>query len=815
MLLFAWWSLRGRWERVGTLCLGLLCISVCTTLLAGFTQLSSLTAQQQVSRAWHTPYDLLVRAPTSLSQPERQLSMIDPSGPEQTYGGISLRQVSVIAHISHVAVAAPEAIVGWVLLRPYVSIPVNQPGLYRITTELSQQATASVQSQKNSASTRVQHLVEVLPLPTYIRAANMQSNITYLPLNASGTAIIVADWSLPTLLAAIDPAAEARLTGLRWQPSSAKTPAGAGVPLLMDTHPWTALTASLTVERAALPASAMQKKDGALSVTPSWRIVTRQQLASRDLLAVLAHELDGQNASPDLSPQQGGGVTRYARTGYALFQSGNATNPLPVLKLLSPGADAGGLLTRLPLFPATTTPWIPFDRGGSFTTFDSAQLPVLSEENALAVPLGLYRPGPGSVSAGLFPQYSVISAPPLLLTTVSAACALTGTQCISAVRVRVANVGLFGPGSEALLQQVTADIETRTGLHVDILTGASGRQVEVQMPSNASISEIWIQPFAAVTIASGVNGTNVLLLLWAVGVAALALVAAALLSANSRRGNIAILGRIGWSGRQILTAAAAEAAVTALLAALPAWLASLLLQRLGVPAVSPALVLAFLACAMILYIMLDLLATRVLSMQTRKNRLRALSRWSLESKLWWIGMVRRQISWRRGSAALVVLATAGACGLVSILLLVFLGLDGILYSTLLGRQVQVSLSTIHIITAVLTCASATMTAGLTILLMVRERRRDFGVLLASGWRGRDIALEVVREGMVLGLLGGVCGGLAALCIFLAGYSAWEPLLLLASLPVAALLGMVLCVLGAIYPASLAARCSPKQVLVKA
>src|SRR5260370_18555560 len=119
-------------------------------------------------------------------------------------------------------------------------------------------------------------------------------------------------------------------------------------------------------------------------------------------------------------------------------------------------------------------------------------------------------------------------------------------------------------------------------------------QVPVGSETPLDFSEIWIQPYAAVTIAGGVNGVNVLLLLWAVSVAALTLVAAALLSGSSRSSDIAILWRIGWTNRQILTGSAVEAVVTAFLAALPASAPSLLLARLGTPGVLPTTVRVFL-----------------------------------------------------------------------------------------------------------------------------------------------------------------------------------------------------------------------------
>src|SRR5260221_2291456 len=238
------------------------------------------------------------------------------------------------------------------------------------------------------------------------------------------------------------------------------------------------------------------------------------------------------------------------------------------------------------------------------------------------------------------------------------------------------------------------------------------------------------------------------------------------------------------------------------------------LDRLGTPAVLPTTVLFILGGAVLLYALAVTLATRVNFASRKSVGLRAHSRWSWERAPWRLIMLLRQISWRRGSAALVALATAGACGLVSIMLLVYRGLDGILYSTLLGQQVQVSLSAIHVITAILTCASAALTADLTVLLMVRERRREFGVLLATGWTGRAVAAEIVREGLALGFLGGLLGGFVAVALFAVGYHVWSPLLFAVCILGAVMLGMALCVLGAIYPAYLAARLSPQQVLTK-
>ncbi|HJT58667.1 MAG TPA: ABC transporter permease, partial [Ktedonobacteraceae bacterium] len=181
------------------------------------------------------------------------------------------------------------------------------------------------------------------------------------------------------------------------------------------------------------------------------------------------------------------------------------------------------------------------------------------------------------------------------------------------------------------------------------------------------------------------------------------------------------------------------------------------------------------------------------------------------NSLWWLLMFYRQVFNRPGSIALVVLSILGACGLVSLMLLVYWGLDGLLYTTLLGQQVQITLSSIHLVTAALTCLSAALTAGLIILLMVRERKREFAMLLAIGWRGRTVAQEVVREGLVLGFCGGILGGIVAVLIFLGVYHIWSPLLFVGCIVSAIILGMILGALGAIYPAMLAGRLAPRQI----
>ncbi len=745
-----------------------------------------------MSRSWRTPYDLLVRAPNALSGAEQQLKTIDPGGIEQTYGGITQAQVHMIAHLAHVAVAAPEATVGWITLHPYLPLTVSTPGMYRITTTLRTAAAPH-------ALVRVQRLFLVLPLGRYVQVAGQESQglVSVIPLDATGRATLMASWSLPTLLTGIDPTAEAHLVGLVWHPTQTGKN---GLPLLMDTHSWTAIDAAIQVEQAALPQTAIQLSTLQEQTSAFlWQTIMHKQLDAPTLLALLASELRLADQQSGDTPLQGGGVTRYARVAFTPLEGGVP----PALVVSDVGDDSNGAVVRLALLPEATTPWVALEQGrsGDFSTFDATKLPGLSGNSTTSVPLGLYSPISSTLAPELWPQHAIISWPPLLFTTIQVACALTGMQCISAVRVRVAGIGAFGPRSESLLQGVAMDIEKHTGLHVDVLTGASGQLLMIRGGTvSAAIppfSELWIQPYAALTITRGVNGANVLLLLAVLSIAALALIAAGLLAAQSRQKDIALLADTGWTRQLLEVESALEAGVTAVLALLPTGLCVWILEKLAVPLASPFLIMSIAGLSVLLYSVVVTIGTQ--RMTRCQTRIRSVVRKQWTQGAWWWMLVMRQFAYRRGSAALVIVSTAGACGLVCFMLMVQMLIDGILYATLLGQQVQVNLSAVHVAIAVLTCVSALLTISLTLLLVVRERVQEFMMLLSFGWTRQAIIFEILREGVLLGLCGGFIGGCVAVLLFGACYHVWLPLMAALYIVGASIAGMVVCLFGAGYP----------------
>jgi ABC-type antimicrobial peptide transport system permease subunit len=106
----------------------------------------------------------------------------------------------------------------------------------------------------------------------------------------------------------------------------------------------------------------------------------------------------------------------------------------------------------------------------------------------------------------------------------------------------------------------------------------------------------------------------------------------------------------------------------------------------------------------------------------------------------------------------------------------------------------------------------------TMLMAVFERTREIGVLRALGWRRRAVLGMILREALLLGLLGGISGiGLAILLAY--GFqlipmigSAMQPKWGVDIFARAILVAMILGLVGGLYPAYRATRLQPVEAL---
>jgi putative ABC transport system permease protein len=106
----------------------------------------------------------------------------------------------------------------------------------------------------------------------------------------------------------------------------------------------------------------------------------------------------------------------------------------------------------------------------------------------------------------------------------------------------------------------------------------------------------------------------------------------------------------------------------------------------------------------------------------------------------------------------------------------------------------------------------------TMLMAVMERTREIGALRALGWRRRGVLSLILREALLLGLIGGAVGVALAfgltLLIALSPFAGeavapvWNVGIFVQALTVSLLLGAI----GGVYPAFRATRMQPVEAL---
>src|SRR5216683_109911 len=143
VVLFCMWSLRRRGGQVVPVTAALLLLVYAAQSIGALQDVSSVLTQRQIAQSWRGPYDLLLRPPSAVSQPERAAGWIDPQSVLENYGGITARQVASIASLPHLTHVIPFATVGWRSVDVQMPLWLGSKGIYRIAaTWTGQQATA-------------------------------------------------------------------------------------------------------------------------------------------------------------------------------------------------------------------------------------------------------------------------------------------------------------------------------------------------------------------------------------------------------------------------------------------------------------------------------------------------------------------------------------------------------------------------------------------------------------------------------------------------------------------------------------------------
>jgi putative ABC transport system permease protein len=376
--------------------------------------------------------------------------------------------------------------------------------------------------------------------------------------------------------------------------------------------------------------------------------------------------------------------------------------------------------------------------------------------------------------------------PPLALTTIAAACELVGNHCISAIRVRVAGVVTPNQESWKHIQQVAQEIHQQTGLQVVVTLGSSPQPTLVYVPGvgfgelgadrNIApigwVEERWIHIGVGLTYLNQLGSTRLLLLgaVLAVCLGYLAVAFSALVS--SQRREFAILSMLGWRPWQPIRLFLLQALILAIggglvglglalltarfLEATPLWL--VVIWTLPV-----MLAFAFIST---LYPLWQLWHIRPAELLRAGSTVSSGQARLLGSRIGGLLMpigtlVIRNLGRSRTRTLIAALSLFLSALLLMVMLNGVLALHQALQGTLLGDFVLLQTAVPQIAGCVIAIVLTFLSVADLLLLQVRERQKEIGLLQAVGWRPWAIQRLFVQEGLMLALSGAIPGVLVA------------------------------------------------------
>jgi hypothetical protein len=515
-------------------------------VLAGVSRTTQAVLSGDITRAWNTPYDILVRPPGSQTALEQTEGLVRPNFLSGLTGGITETQLAAIRGVPNVAVAAPIAVVGFVQWP--AGFPIDLSGDVGPGPVTVLRVTAAAVGEAG--------LSHYPPLPARYLAVAPQGRIVRPPVGPtgppgvpllevgtlkiactasvacyggltpdastggvlrSGTPGLFLGWSEPIVVAGVDPVAEAQLAHLdrcvvagRYlrasdAPTMGQSPAGPQpeIPVLVSDRSFIDETARITVEAAADPSAILV--GAAPDSLSAWAPVREQTATANDAyqayLSTLVH-----GDYYDASPHWTAGPVTYRQVGPDhLAAEAQPADP----SVYESQTTVRGGARPISLAPVEASDvW--------FRSIVREDQVPRAELFSRWQPVGQYNPdclpgfdplAGGRLEAYGLPQVrlpdggtlgptrslaSYVNSPPLVLTTLSGAAWLSdpdrfvgapGAAFISAIRVRVSGVDTPGPAAEARLAAVAGAIHDATGLQIDIVKGSSPRTVLVDLPA--------------------------------------------------------------------------------------------------------------------------------------------------------------------------------------------------------------------------------------------------------------------------------------------------------------------------------------------
>lgn len=621
-------------------------------------------------------------------------------------------------------------------------------------------------------------------------------------------------WSVPLLVAGVDPEAEAKLAHLDQAVVSGrylraddaqKLP---GVPVLVSKNSGVDDTVSVTVERmpdptAPLPVIAL--KDLPTTLDAPGTVLGTTTFDSQDNYAKLLDQIAGTTNSNLLQELDG-----FWQSGPSDYTSAPGQELVPVQQSNPPQTWASTLqhsgAKRPPMDNADTGfrrldehTWDIEHNGAvlrSVGVFDPTKLPAF--DPLADVDLGLYNPvsaSPGDAAArtalggqDLLPNSNLaghLRQPPQVITTLDGirlfyGSGYTGTKPtadpISVIRVRVG--GVVGPDavSRERVNLVAQQIAVQTGLQVDLVVGSSTAPTLVRLPAGKFgrpellLSEGWVKKNVAVTILQAVNRKSLVLFVLILAVCGLFVANGTSAAVRTRRTELGVLACLGWSRPRLYTAVLSEVLLVGGAAGTAGSLIAVPLGRaLGLQVSVERAALAVPAA-----VLLALLAGAVPAWRASQADPGAAVRPAIStgrrarSPHRVAGLAATNVLRTPGRSALAALSLAVGAAALTLLVGITLAFRGVVVGSLLGDAVAVQVRGVDYIAVVATVALGVLAVADVLFLNLRERAGELATLRATGWTETALSRLVVIEGALLGLTGALVGaavGLVGAAVF--------------------------------------------------
>ncbi|HEY4600482.1 MAG TPA: ABC transporter permease [Cerasibacillus sp.] len=863
MIRFIWKSWWRRKERLILLLIGALMISVGLTYLVGISDSNKGTIEESLQKSWTASYDIVVRPQGSRSMTEEK-GLLEPNYLSGLDGGISVDQYEKIKNIRDVEIAAPIAMIGYASYTVnFDPITLGIDGIYRQTIkEIVNNGVRDVTStwdtyfaygdwpvvEENLAEKGSEYGVGAKPNHLSVTTQALLAGID--PEQES---------KLVGLEKSIVPIGNSRYFNEVEFGKNVDDSYNKGYldfPVIVSNHAFDDKQIQFTIERLDIPFEQDTANDtleniknkGGIDYLHTFEGIDSQTFSysSGEAFTLFINSMTGIDIDTG-EPVETDVVAD--EVSWMVFRP----SPLDYQPVSSPFQDqwpfayqvnvyqtnpddrpafVGKESFREPkTFGKNSADW-PQIRPNWIGFYDPSQLDI-SRDPANELPMETYRPAtaelvidaenrPVNPSVTLKPTdnpYDFLTNPPSMLTTIEAAEQILGDLPISAIRVKVAGVTEMNEESQAILERVAREIENETGLMTDITLGSSPQLTLTHVPTINDeeaigwLQQPWVNIGSSISIfrETKIGYSGVILSVMVVAV--IYVWASTLVSLLTRRKEFAVLLSIGWRPGQISRMLIIESFVLGCFVSVISWLMLGYVYMSTDTVISPSRFLLTGLFGFLIYLLgaiVPVIASwRIKSYETlRTGEFSRINKRFFKAKgIFFIAFNHFIGKWKR--SLLSVLAIALPTGLLALFLYITFRLQGVMYTTWLGKYTALEVGAIHYTAMIVALLIAILTTAEMMWQNIAERAEEMALFKAIGWRNTSLRFLIWSEGILSGVFAAIIGLSFAFIMIWSLYGAFptEDIIVMMS---TGLIPIIIGVIGTIIPAERAVRMQPNQ-----